>query len=309
MATIIGNISSSHSPLWNLGPDPESGHEGAEFVAHITRARKAVERLEPDVIVVFGPDHARGVFYDMLPAFTIGIEKVVGAGDYFTPKGDLPVARAVGTDIFAGVTRRGFDPALSLDLRIDHGLTQVYQRLNPGVDIPIVPIIVNSGTSPLPTFARSYAFGQAVGEAIAESKVEARVLVVGSGGLSHWPNSIDAFDPSITPEWRDFLIHGRSQVEEREAGRQAAALELAQSEATGEVNADWDRDTLARIKTDPSVLRRMDDEDIELVAGPGAGELRTWAAAAGAWGGPIAWTGYEPVPRWITGMGVISSIE
>lgn len=306
MATIIGNISSSHSPLWNLKPDPEPGNPGAEFVSYIAKAREIVERLAPDAIVIFGPDHARGVFYDLLPAFSIGVERVVGAGDYFTPDGELPVATQLGMDIFQGVTARGFDPAISLDLRIDHGLTQVYQRLNPAIDIPIVPIIVNSGTS-LPTFARSYAFGQAVGAAIAQSDLDARVLVIGSGGLSHWPNSIDAFDTSITPEWRDFLIHGRNQVEEREAGRQATALKLAEGEASGEVNEEWDRDILERIQADPSVLGRLDEENIEVTAGPGAGELRTWAAAAGAWGGSIAWTGYEPVHRWITGMGVVSS--
>jgi 2,3-dihydroxyphenylpropionate 1,2-dioxygenase len=37
-------------------------------------------------------------------------------------------------------------------------------------------------------------------------------------------------------------------------------------------------------------------------------EVRTWAAATAAWGGPLTWMVYEPVPAWITGMGVASSI-
>ncbi len=309
MAQVIGNISLSHSPLWNLKPDPQAGESGAEFVASVERARTIVERLSPDAIVIFGPDHARGVFYDLLPAFAIGIERVQGVGDYFTPNGELPIASELAKDIFFGTTQRGFDPALSLDMRIDHGLTQVYSRLVPKLDIPIIPIIVNSGCSPLPSFARSFSFGQAVGDAIRASASKARVLVIGSGGMSHWPASIDAFDESITEEWREFLVHGRAQVDEKEAGRQAKAVALSNGEATGQIAEEWDRDCLARILKDPSVLGFLDGEDVEEVAGPGAGELRTWAAAAGAWAGPIAWTGYEPVPSWITGMGIISSAE
>lgn len=307
MSQVVGSISLSHSPLWNLAPDPAPGEEGGTFVHEVDRARGIVEQLRPDAIVIFGPDHARGVFYDILPPFTIGVERVEGVGDYHTPKGELPLAKALAGAIHSGAMARGFDPAISLDMRIDHGLTQVYARLVPDLDIPIVPVIVNSGCSPLPTFARTFDFGTAVGEAIRAFDGPERVLVIGSGGMSHWPASTDAFDPSITPEWRDFLIHGRPRVDEMEAGRVAKAQALADGDATGRVEAGWDQGLLARALADPRVFRSLDEEDVMHLGGPGAHEIRTWAAATAAWGGKLEWSAYEPVPKWITGMGIVAS--
>lgn len=307
MATIVGTLSLSHSPLWNLAPDPIAGQPGSAFVESVKRAREVLEALRPDAIVIFGPDHARGVFYDLLPPFTIGVERVEGVGDYATPRGKLPLAGELARAIFDGTTERGFDPAVSLDMRIDHGLTQVYSRLVPALDIPIVPVIVNSGCPPLPRFSRSYDFGAAVGEAVAACSGEERVVTIGSGGMSHWPASIDAYDSSITPEWRDFLIHGRPRVDAVESGRVARAQALADGDATGEVADGWDVGLLERIAADPRALRDLDDEDVAGLAGPGACELRTWAAATAAWGGELVWSAYEPVHRWITGMGVIAS--
>ena len=308
MATIVGCTNLSHSPFWNIAPAGTPEAPGGHFAKSVERLRAAVTGLAPDVVVVFGPDHARNLFYDCMPPFCIGIGGVHGTGDYQTPRGDLPQAGRLAREIFEGAAAQGFDPAVSLDLGIDHGLTQVYSKLFPALDIPIVPIIVNSGCPPLPSFRRCFEFGHAVGQAIRGAATAARVLVVGSGGLSHWPASISAEDPAITPEWRDFLIHGRPRVAELEPIREARARALAAGESTGQVNAEWDRALLERISGDPAVLGRLDAEDVESLAGPGALEVRTWAAATAAWGGTLEWTAYEPVPEWITGMGMASSI-
>ncbi|MGQ4601244.1 DODA-type extradiol aromatic ring-opening family dioxygenase [Nocardia sp. R6R-6] len=309
MAQVVGTISLSHSPLWNLAPDPAPGNPGAAFVAFVEQARQILDSLRPDCMIIFGPDHARGIFYDLLPPFTIGIERVSGVGDYGTPAGELPLHTAVAEAVFEGVTKRGFDPAVSLDMRIDHGLTQVYSRLVPNLDIPIVPIIVNSGCPPLPSFQRCSDFGAAVGEAIAESVGAERIVTLGSGGMSHWPASIDAYDEAISPEWRDFLIHGRPRVDEVEASRVSRARALADSDGVGDVADTWDRDILQRLATKPSALSALDAEDVVGLAGPGACELRAWAAATAAWGGKIEWTAYESVPSWITGMGIVASTK
>ncbi|SFF54573.1 DODA-type extradiol aromatic ring-opening family dioxygenase [Blastococcus tunisiensis] len=307
MAKIVGCISLSHSPFWNITPTPEVSASGGLFVRAVDALREAGRALSPDAVVIIGPDHARGLFYDLLPPFTIGTGRIEGVGDYETPGGELPGRPELASEIFAGVTRRGFDPAISLDLRVDHGLTQVYGKLFPEQDVPLIPVILNSGCPPLPTFKRSWDFGAAMGAALRESAVAARVLVVGSGGMSHWPASTSAFDPSITEEWRSFLINGRPRVDELEPTRRAKALAIAAGETTGQVSADWDRDLLRRIRTDAGVLRRLDGEDVEALAGPGAHELRTWAAATAAWGAPLAYVDYEPVPEWITGMGMAAS--
>ena len=309
MATVVGCMNLSHSPFWNIAPARAPEAPGGRFSASVGRLRDAAAELAPDAVVVFGPDHARNLFYDCMPPFCIGVERVSGVGDYGTPRGELPLPGRLAREIFAGVTGRGFDPAVSLDLGIDHGLAQVYAKLFPALDVPLVPVIVNSGCPPLPSFRRCFDFGWAVGRAVEGAAGSARVLVIGSGGLSHWPPSISAQDPEIGPEWRDFLIHGRPRMLEVEPSRQERAIKLAEGESSGQVRPEWDRALLERIERDPGVLGRLDEEDVAGVAGPGAMELRTWAAATAAWGGPLTWTAYEPVPEWITGMGVASSIE
>jgi 2,3-dihydroxyphenylpropionate 1,2-dioxygenase len=308
MAIVVGCIALSHSPFWNIAPARTPEEPGGQFDAAVGGLRDAVSRLAPDAVVVFGPDHARNLFYDCMPPFCIGVERVTGVGDYDTPSGELPLAAPLAREIFDGVTAQGFDPAVSLDLGIDHGLAQVYSKLFPALDVPMVPVIVNSGCPPLPSFRRCFEFGSAVGRAIGTATSSARVLVLGSGGLSHWPASISAEDPSITPEWRDFLIHGRPRVAELEPTRQERAKEIARGQSTGRINDEWDRTLLDRLRHDPAVLGELDREDVEAVAGPGALEVRTWGAAAAAWGGALTWTAYEPVPAWITGMGVASSL-
>ncbi len=49
----------------------------------------------------------------------------------------------------------------------------------------IVPVCINTVQHPLPSAKRCYALGQAVGEAIRSWDSDQRVIVIGTGGLSH----------------------------------------------------------------------------------------------------------------------------
>ena len=51
--------------------------------------------------------------------------------------------------------------------------------------VTIVPVCLNTVLFPLPTPARCYKLGQAIGRAIASWQSDKRVVVVGTGGLSH----------------------------------------------------------------------------------------------------------------------------
>jgi protocatechuate 4,5-dioxygenase beta chain len=48
-----------------------------------------------------------------------------------------------------------------------------------------VPVCINTVQFPLPSAARCYALGEAVGRAIRSWRSDAKVLVMGTGGLSH----------------------------------------------------------------------------------------------------------------------------
>ena len=51
--------------------------------------------------------------------------------------------------------------------------------------IPAVPVCINTVQFPLPSARRCYAFGQAVGDAIRSWDSNKKVVVIGTGGLSH----------------------------------------------------------------------------------------------------------------------------
>ncbi len=51
--------------------------------------------------------------------------------------------------------------------------------------VRIVPVEINTVQSPLPSAARCYKLGEAIGRAVASYPEDLRVVVIGTGGLSH----------------------------------------------------------------------------------------------------------------------------
>jgi 3-O-methylgallate 3,4-dioxygenase len=93
--------------------------------------------------------------------------------------------------IIDSMMEQGFDVAHSKYLQegqsITHAATFVYARVMPGKTIPVVPIMQNTYYPPnQPRPRRSYEFGIALRNAIETWKRQARVAVLGSGGLSHF---------------------------------------------------------------------------------------------------------------------------
>ncbi|HWL55591.1 MAG TPA: hypothetical protein VNQ78_02825 [Paracoccus sp. (in: a-proteobacteria)] len=303
MANLVGIAALSHSPSWDLSRDLEG--PGAAFVAAVERLRK-FNGQKVDAIVLFGPDHYRNFFYDQMPQFCIGVEKLDGYGDYDSPAGPLPVQRELGKHVLDRLMSSGFDPAVSLNMCVDHGHTQPYAAVNPALDIPVVPIMINCQGGPRPTYRRVMDFGRVVGEAIRSFPAEMNVIVMGSGGLSHFLPKMSADDTATPENTRDYIINGRERSREVNAEKERVSKERRAEKRTGKVSEAWDAWFLNLVETGNfEPLHLMSDAEIEEAAGNGAHELRTWLAAAAAWGRDIRTVGYEAVPTWITGMGVI----
>jgi 2,3-dihydroxyphenylpropionate 1,2-dioxygenase len=303
VSTVIGFVGMSHSPFATLLPPEGPAEPGARFLSDAARVAGAVGELRPDAIVVIGPDHFHASFYDVMPPFIIGVEEADGFGDFGSRSGALPVASELAWSVHAGLTDAGFDPALSYSLTVDHGLVQSYEMIG-GLGVPLVPIVVNTAAPPLPSLERCVALGSALGAVLRHADVPARVLVVASGGLSHWLPSNDPRDPTVTGHKRESLIHGRRDARAFAAAREPRVKAMG-GDPQAPVNADWDEWFLDQLRgTDPSAIVDLGHAGLEKMAGSGGHEIRSWLIGHTAVGLPLAWTSYDAVPEWITGMGI-----
>src|SRR6185312_7537694 len=119
MPMTIALCTLSHSPLYGINdPGPETL---AEVNAALDQVRDFVRNFDPEITVVFGPDHYNGVFYDMMPAFCIG-SGARSVGDWGTKPGPLPVDRTAARALAASVLNAGVDVAQSEEMHVDHGI-------------------------------------------------------------------------------------------------------------------------------------------------------------------------------------------
>jgi 2,3-dihydroxyphenylpropionate 1,2-dioxygenase len=301
---IVGAVAMSHSPFWDSRSF--SSDTGA-FLAAAARVRDAARELAPTAIVVIGPDHFRNFFYDVMPAFCIGADRVTSFGDYRTPRRDLPAAPGLARSLHASLQDQGFDPALSLHMGVDHGIAQPYALFAPELDVPLVPIMVTCTGAARASLQRCHALGVAIGRALRSTPDDERVLIVGSGGLSHWLPPTDPDHPGIDAGLREFVIDGRPSARDVQSSREVQILASAASN-NGRVNTEWDEwllERFARFELDPIV--GLADAQVEHDAGNGAHEIRTWIVASAAWGAPLDVYAYEPQPAWLTGTACVAA--
>jgi 2,3-dihydroxyphenylpropionate 1,2-dioxygenase len=308
MSELVLGVGASHSTLMNTHWAEVDHLAGAHrFREGLAQARYALAEARPDAVVVIGSNHFRGMFLDLMPAFTIGVGEVLGAGEAGTPGGPLPVDTALARRVVDGLVGDGFDPAFSLRLTVDHGITHSLQHLLPALDVPIVPVVVNMFAPPLPSLRRCHDLGSVIGAAVRSDGAAKRVAVIASGGLSHrlpWPKWFAALsddDRFLVEAW----LNGRTSWGEYEVRRRQIIRA-----AEPDINDEFDQWFLRLLETgDLAPLLDRTDEQIEKEAGNGAHELRSWvvmAAALTSPSGPAAGRtlAYAAVPNWLTGMGV-----
>ncbi len=304
-------ICASHTPLMDhVDADPTVDRE---VRAHFAALAAEVRDYAPELVIIFGPDHFKGFFYDMLPSFTIGV-RATAIGDYDIGGGDFDVPEPLALDCVRAVRDADVDVAVSYRMQADHGFAQLLVLLTGQVDAyPVLPIHINCAGPPLPTFRRVEALGAAVGRWAAG--LGRRVLILGSGGLSHDPPipSIDTAPPPVA----EMLIAGRNPPMEARRAREQANFEAARKLARGEgratpLNAEWDRAFMAQMEAgDLASVGMLDEAALTRTAGCGGQEVRTWVAAYAAMAAVKPFTPrhvyYHDIPQWNAGMGIAAA--
>ena len=169
--------------------------------------------------------------------------------------------------LIEGLVADEFDITTCQEMLIDHAFVIPMQLLWPEGQPPVsvVPIAINTVQHPLPSAKRCFKLGQAVGKAIASYKQDARVMVIGTGGLSH---QLDG-------------------------------------ERAGFINAEFDRMCLDKLVSDPEALLGYSNDDLVREAGTQGVELLNWIAMRGALTGHVskAYSNYHiPISNTASGL-------
>ncbi|GAA3546779.1 3-carboxyethylcatechol 2,3-dioxygenase [Amycolatopsis ultiminotia] len=310
MAAELALCCMSHSPLLRVADPGESVERQVEEA--LREARAFVDAFDPDLVVIFGPDHYQGFRYELMPPFCVGAA-ATAIGDYGTSAGDLDVPQALADDLIAHLLAADLDVAMSEKMVVDHGISQPLELLlgSSGAK-PVLPVFINSVAEPLGPLRRIRRLGTAVGEFA--GRLDRKVLLVGSGGLSH-----DVPVPRLRespPEVAAYLVSQRRTPAEQQA-REETIYQAGQSFARGDsplrpLNPELDREILRQFATgDLAGFDAMSVEWLGARGGSSIHEVRTWIAAHAALqeAGPYRTESsfYQPIPEWIIGFAVTTA--
>ena len=302
----------SHTPL--VGHVDPAQAVLDEVDAVVKAARERIAAFNPELVILFSPDHYNGFFYDVMPSFCIGMN-AHAIGDFGTLAGRLDVPQTLAEACANHVLESGVDAAVSYAMQLDHGAAQPLEFFFGALDkCPVIPVFINAVAIPLPSFQRARLLGQAIGQWA--RTLNKRVLLLGSGGLSHQPP---------VPELATANAHladrlkgsGRNlPSDEREARTQrvilAAQRFVEDQHSLHPLNPEWDQQFLDTLCSGQLTgLDSVSNADLSALAGKSTHEVKNWVAAFAALQafGPYQTRDryYREIPEWIAGFGALSA--
>lgn len=192
MAQIIGGITTSHVPAigraiaGNLQQDPY----WKPFFDGFIPVRQWLGETRPDVVVLLYNDHGLNFFLDKMPTFSIGAAPEYRNADEGWGIPTLPPFKgdpALSWHLIEQLVGEEFDLTTCQEMKVDHAFTLPMALLWPDRNWPVrvVPVCINTVQAPLPSATRCWKLGQALARAVASWPGSEKVLVLGTGGLSH----------------------------------------------------------------------------------------------------------------------------
>jgi 2,3-dihydroxyphenylpropionate 1,2-dioxygenase len=158
------------------------------FLASYRNLGERLAASQPDAIVAFTVEHWANFFLNGMPAFCIGrADHYDGPVEEWLriPQARVPGEAQLAAELIDACLDGGFDPLFSDELLLDHATFLPLHFLNPRLAVPLVPVIINTLTPPMPSAKRCFALGQLLGAVLQRNPK--RIAMLATGGLSHWP--------------------------------------------------------------------------------------------------------------------------
>jgi 2,3-dihydroxyphenylpropionate 1,2-dioxygenase len=314
-------VCASHSPLIYF---PASENEAVRSMrAALAATRERILAFDPELIVLYGCDHYGGHQMVSMPAFCVAVEATALADVGGTP-GALRVPRDMAVAAVNFIREHGVDVAVSYAMDVDHGFSQPLKELTGDVAaFPVLPIFVSCLQPPFVPFARGRALGKVCAAFLRSTQLE-RILVIGTGGLSHNPEHLFPAIDDVAEEWKSYHLLGKRQNEVPQEAwidyevrmHRLGAEMIARGEIPAEalcISEEWDRAFLRNLcKGDLAAFDECTAADVIQGGGFGAMEILSWVTATQTMQSATrvspSPTFYRPLPEVAIGFGIVESL-
>lgn len=193
MAEIIGGIGTSHVPsiAGAIAANRQDEPNWKPFFDSYKPVHDWLAQRRPDVIVVVYNDHGLNFFLDTIPTFAVGAAANYAGEDEgwgIPPAPSFDGFPELSWHLIESAVDDGFDITMCQNLVVDHGFSVPMSLFYPPpMDVPVkvVPVCVNTVQHPLPRPDRALALGRSLGRAIESYPGDEKVVIAGTGGLSH----------------------------------------------------------------------------------------------------------------------------
>ena len=193
MARITAGVATSHVPA--IGAAFDNGKAGEPYWAPVFTGYEAskawIAEEKPDVVILVYNDHATAFSLELIPTFAIGCAEVFKPADEGWGPRPVPVVEGhprLAAHLAELLILDEFDMTIVNRMDVDHGLT-VPLTLMFGQPVAwpcrIIPLAVNVVQYPPPTGRRCLNLGKAIRKAVEAYPEDLKVMVFGTGGMSH----------------------------------------------------------------------------------------------------------------------------
>jgi 2,3-dihydroxyphenylpropionate 1,2-dioxygenase len=171
-------------------------------VIHEAYARmgRRIQESNLDALVVIALDHVHNHFFNLVPTFTVFTGAPVLASLNQTTV-EVPARPDLANGLLDHLLANNFDPAWSQKTVLDHSfMVPLHFGIKGGMNVPVIPIIVNTYVPPQPEIARCFQLGREIARWAENAGL--RIGTLGTGGMSHYPGTPRYYNPDIPADRR-----------------------------------------------------------------------------------------------------------
>jgi len=250
MARIVGGVTTSHIPaIGNAMTNKlENDPYWRRFFAGYEPVKEWLAEVDPDIAIVVYNDHGLNFFLNNVPTFALGCadeyhnaDEGWGLKTLASFKGDAQFSWHLAESLI----EQKFDMATCQEMLVDHGfivpMALMWRHL-PEWPVKGIPFAVNTVQHPLTSARRCLEVGHALRKAIESYPEDHKVVIFGTGGMSH----------------------------------------QLQGERAGHINVDFDMQCMESVINDPEWIANLSNSEIIEQAGTEGIEIIMWLVMRGA---------------------------